>query len=117
MIDTLFLFFYSTLLVHCVVVLKQFKTLFHRCAKYTGLPSTCTLISDPQDPICCKVPKCTYTQGSGTTGFATAPPGVISGGIVTPTPQPALPTPPGYTGPPLMPTQAPQYKGLYMIKG
>ncbi|XP_076113274.1 uncharacterized protein LOC143080959 isoform X2 [Mytilus galloprovincialis] len=87
-----------------------------RCAKYTGLPATCTLIPDPQDPICCQAPKCTYTNG---TGFATAPPGVISGGIVTPTPQPyQQPTQyPGYTGPTSAPTLAPTYKDVCVYKG
>ncbi|XP_046585152.1 uncharacterized protein LOC124292144 [Haliotis rubra] len=39
----------------------------NRCPQYDNVPADCTMMSDPQDPMCCKVPKCIFTPTSGGT--------------------------------------------------
>lgn len=68
-----------------------------RCKVYDPVPAGCTLVVDPQDPTCCKVPQCAPTPGP--LGFPTPPPGqsptpftvtnvhgVVTGRAPTPTP-------------------------------
>ena len=50
----------------------------NRCAKYPNLPSSCTMVSDPNDK-CCEKPYCTPIKA---TPAPTPAPGV------TPTPSP-----------------------------
>ncbi|KAJ8302981.1 LOW QUALITY PROTEIN: hypothetical protein KUTeg_019377 [Tegillarca granosa] len=92
-----------------------------RCPEYQALPNGCFMVQDPQDPLCCKIPKCDippkYSNYSGYVSLPTPKPGVISGGSVTKAPTPApKPTPgPGLTYAPGLqpspqPTSAPKRK-------
>ncbi|XP_067652673.1 mucin-2-like [Haliotis asinina] len=53
-----------------------------RCPTYNNLAPTCVMVPDPQDPICCKAPKC--DNGNSTTGVI----GTITGNGRPPTPGP-----------------------------
>jgi len=79
-----------------------------RCATY--VPSAgCTLVSDPSDPICCKVPYCA-PQPNNTAPIPTAPTGVITGGSVTLAPSPVTtqaPLPGQTPSPTAAPTPSP----------
>ncbi|KAJ8302722.1 LOW QUALITY PROTEIN: hypothetical protein KUTeg_019118 [Tegillarca granosa] len=71
-----------------------------RCRKYISLPSTCTLVPDPNDPSCCKVPSCSFVTPSipPTPGFIsqpTPPSGIITGYGKVPTPMPTPSPQPG----------------------
>lgn len=48
-----------------------------RCAKYAAIPTTCTLVADPNDPTCCKVPQCIPVPVLGKT--TTGPPVTVTG--------------------------------------
>lgn len=60
-----------------------------RCPSYQA-PASCTLVPSPEDPTCCKIPKCVTSPN---VNFNTLPPAVVTGGIVTtPAPLPTRPT-------------------------
>ncbi|XP_053376973.1 uncharacterized protein LOC123528762 [Mercenaria mercenaria] len=64
-----------------------------RCAKYDTIPSNCTLVPDPSNPACCKVPQCIPLPVPGT-ATPTGPPVTVTGvtGKITGT------LPPGVNG-------------------
>jgi hypothetical protein len=74
---------------------------FDRCPTFQAPHANCSLVADPKDPLCCKVPECP-TDGN----YNTAPPLVIQGGKATPGPT-IMPTP--YTPPMPNYTQSPVY--------
>ena len=83
-----------------------------RCTKYPSLPAGCTLVADPSDPLCCKIPQCAPNPNSNSSQpYPTPPPGHVTGGSVTPAPSPInTPAPqPGVSTqrPPINPTPAP----------
>ena len=88
-----------------------------RCARYTNVPSFCTMIQDPND-ACCRKPRCQYIAPtpapnpnltpSPQPGVSTLAPHPVSTqapqpGVSTPTPQPGVatqaPTPSGQSTP------------------
>ncbi|XP_078338507.1 uncharacterized protein LOC111134355 isoform X1 [Crassostrea virginica] len=83
-----------------------------RCPTFQAPPAECTLVSDPKDPLCCKIPECPTTGN-----YNTAPPLVIQGGkatpsptlrpIYTPQPTPFNPNYGGFTGGPVYTTSRP----------
>ncbi|KAL5022346.1 hypothetical protein ScPMuIL_001501 [Solemya velum] len=103
-----------------------------RCARYTNVPSACTMVPDPKDPSCCQVPQCPLTPQPGVTptpgyitGQVTARPGIITGigqvplPTAAPTPQPGriTPTPaPGGTTPTAAPRKGCFFKGVVYSK-
>ncbi|KAL8616408.1 hypothetical protein ACOMHN_032262 [Nucella lapillus] len=90
-----------------------------RCPRYEALPSECSLGPDPTDPLCCQVPVCYMTPLQGSTaGYLIPPvkPGVVSGGSVTPSPEPRNTPTPGSGGVTLVPpqrTQSPRHVCVY----
>jgi len=44
-----------------------FSFYFFRCAQYNNISSDCTMVADPKDPTCCKVPQCIPVPGPGKT--------------------------------------------------
>jgi len=102
------------------------RVLFSRCAKYTSVPTGCTLIPDPKDPTCCKIASCPLPptmQPNPTPGFVnpnpnTPAPPQVTGVAPVPTPVYIQPTPaPGQTlAPNPNPTMAPTPKtGRFML--
>ncbi|XP_076111945.1 uncharacterized protein LOC143080130 isoform X2 [Mytilus galloprovincialis] len=64
-----------------------------RCTTYDTIPAGCTMVPDPNDPVCCQIPSCipqNQTPGpSGSPVIFTAPTGKVTGyGTVTPQPTP-----------------------------
>ena len=96
-----------------IVVQIIYKTIyfFSRCPNYGALPAGCYLKQSTSDPICCKEPECTFkntkNQTSGYLTPPTPPPGVIIGGVATPTPIPSLAPSPGSITPSVGPTPKP----------
>ena len=43
-----------------------------RCKSYTSIPTGCTMVADPTDPLCCQVPQCIPVPG--TNGYPTPNP-------------------------------------------
>ncbi|KAK7115067.1 hypothetical protein V1264_001009 [Littorina saxatilis] len=91
-----------------------------RCKTYDTVPAGCTLVVDPKDPTCCKVPQCAPTPGP--LGFPTPPsgqsptpytvtnvPGVVTGHAPTPTK--------GTDGKTPQPRNACVYKGRMYARG
>ncbi|XP_071091876.1 uncharacterized protein [Haliotis cracherodii] len=39
----------------------------NRCPQYDNVPADCSMVPDPQDPMCCTVPKCMFGSTSGGT--------------------------------------------------
>lgn len=92
--------------------------MFYRCAKYTSLPAGCTLVADPQDPLCCEVPHC-IPHTNTSVPYPVPPLGHKTGGYVTPAPplKPgASPTPGSTLSPPLKGRQNCLGQG-YVAKG
>ncbi|XP_060570089.1 uncharacterized protein LOC132728460 isoform X2 [Ruditapes philippinarum] len=95
-----------------------------RCADYTSVPAGCTLVADPADPLCCKVPYCPpVTNSTNPNPYPTLPTGHISGGSVTkaptpaPQPQPGVSTPAPQPGVNPTPAPQPQPKAACIYKG
>ncbi|XP_076470008.1 uncharacterized protein LOC143300296 [Babylonia areolata] len=64
-----------------------------RCANYDPIPAGCTLVADPNDPLCCQVPQCAPTANpqypnptSGPTVIVTQPTGRVTGTAPVPHP-------------------------------
>lgn len=77
---------------------------FSRCNTYDNLPSSCTLIPDPNDPTCCQVPHCeTPTPGPNQPVTIKGQPESFTGYGITETLPPTQPT----TVNPFLPTQQP----------
>lgn len=51
------------------------------------LPAGCSLVADPSDPLCCKIPSC-VPQTNSSEPYPTLPTGQVTGGSVTLAPQP-----------------------------
>ncbi|XP_070202959.1 uncharacterized protein [Littorina saxatilis] len=86
-----------------------------RCPVYqSALPSGCSLVADPSDPFCCKVPECNippkFTNTSGYV-FPTPPLAVVTGGSVTPLPTPPQSGPTPSTGTTLSPIPGESTRG------
>ena len=83
---------------------SMYILLYFRCNTYDNLPSTCTLIPDPNDPTCCQVPQCTTpTPGPNQPVTVKGQPGSFTGFGITETLPPTPPT----TFNPFLPTQQP----------
>ncbi|KAJ8302983.1 hypothetical protein KUTeg_019379 [Tegillarca granosa] len=113
-------------------VCEDGKTGFYRCMdrcrSYPSVPARCTMIADPNDPVCCRVPQC--IPQPGVNGFPTpgptdkpvpitdTPVGIVTG-FATPLTVPTQPTPapkPGVTPNPNAtpaPTPAPKHACVY----
>ncbi|XP_060081054.1 uncharacterized protein LOC132560404 [Ylistrum balloti] len=77
----------------------------NRCPQYAQPASTCTMVPDPKDPLCCKKPSCPTSPNQP---FQTEPPAQVIGGVVTPKPTSPNYTPGIYTNPPVIGTNPPQ---------
>lgn len=70
------------------------KFLNHRCAVFNNVPVSCSLVPDPSDPSCCKIPSCKSAGTTPLVGINTPPttvaPGVITGIGKIPTPSPGV---------------------------
>ena len=69
-----------------------------RCAKYDNIPASCTLVADPNDPLCCQIPQCAPTPNpkfpnptSGPPEIVTPPVGKVTGIAPVPVPTTAHP--------------------------
>ncbi|KAK3591361.1 hypothetical protein CHS0354_040323 [Potamilus streckersoni] len=103
-----------------------------RCKVYASIPRECTLVPDPNDPICCKVPQCipglngNPTPTPGTTNqpqyYTNVPHATVTGSGTPPPPtiNPYASPTPG-SGPSGAPTPAPRqvcvYNGNSYIQG
>ncbi|XP_041376878.1 uncharacterized protein LOC121389349 [Gigantopelta aegis] len=61
-----------------------------RCPEYKNIPTVgCTLVPDPKDPVCCKIPECHFTPTSGSIMGHGNPPTLPPGSFVNqPNPKP-----------------------------
>ena len=114
---------FSPLGVELIALNECFTT--YRCKVYTSIPSQCTMVPDPADPLCCQVPSCIPvpgTNGIPTPGptaqpviYTNAPHAVVTGTGTPPTPTRA-PTPAPQPGVPQGTTLAPLPRaGMYRI--
>lgn len=59
--------------------LKSFLYVQFRCPTYTNIPPTCTFVTDPDDPTCCRIPQCPDNTTSTNKVPTPAPSGIYSG--------------------------------------